>query len=122
VKVLVVGNDNRSTMKLVDYLNLLDGITVCSIAGEFRDILNSGSIPETDFVILDTATVTAEIQNLLDELAAITGIPRVLVLTIHPVNNPGTAAKVYPEFRFLSKDRGVDMLLQVIRNEESNYE
>jgi hypothetical protein len=122
VKVLVVGNDNRSTMKLVDYLNLLDGITVCSIAGDFREILSSGSIPETDFVILDTATVTEEMRNLLDELAAIAGIPRVLVLTIHPVNNPGTAAKVYPKFRFLSKDRGVDMLLHVIRIEESNYE
>jgi hypothetical protein len=122
VKVLVVGNGNRSTMKLVDYLNLLDGITVCGIAGELRGILSSGSIPETDLVILDTAVVTEEIQNLLDELAAIAAIPRILVLTIHPVNNPGSAAKVYQKFRFLSKDRGIDMLLQVIRNEELNYE
>jgi hypothetical protein len=109
-------------MKLVDYLNLLDGITVCGIAGELRGILSSGSIPETDLVILDTAVVTEEIQNLLDELAAIAAIPRILVLTIHPVNNPGSAAKVYQKFRFLSKDRGIDMLLQVIRNEELNYE
>ncbi len=74
MKVLVVGNGNRSTTKLVDYLNLLDGITVCGIAGEFREVLNSGSILEADLVILDTAVVTGEIQNLLDELAAIADI------------------------------------------------
>ena len=122
MKVLVVGNGNRSTTKLVDYLNLLDGITVCGIAGEFREVLSSGSILEADLVILDTAVITGEIQNLLDELAAIEATPRIIVLTIHPVNSPGTAAKVYQNFRYLSKDLGIDMLLQVIRNEEIDYE
>ena len=122
MKVLVVGDDNQSATKLADYLNLLDGITVCGIAGEFREIFCSGFFPETDLVILDTVVVTDEMRNLLDELASTTAIPRILVLTIHPVNNPGTGAKVYQKFRFLSKDRGIDYLLQVIRNEELNYE
>lgn len=122
MNVLVVGRDRRYTGGLVDYLNLLDGITASGIATDINEFVRNGSIPDTDLVILDLETINRGITGILHELEKIDAIPRILVLTVHPETELAHHQFYYKKIRFLSKDLGIDSVLELIRNKETNNE
>lgn len=115
MNVLIVGKDPRNTGGLVDYLNLLDGITASGITTDIDEFVRISSNTDTDLVILDIETINRGITGILHKLEKIEAIPRILVLTVHPETELAQHQFYHKKVRFLSKDLGIDSVLELIR-------